>query len=240
MTNKKPTEESKELALQEEQDLLKPERDTKFAHEAARFLVQIIKQNNWSKKLGGQSEHVQYEGWQTAGKYYGYTVKTHDAEPIEIDGIKGFKAKATVINESTGIEIGSAEAYCMRDEPNWRMKPTFQLASMAQTRSGSKALRQILGFVLALGGFNPTPAEEMDTEVRPENTKTKGFKATAKQIMYIRRELKRTGHSEEELAKKYGDITTLSINDASKIINNLSELPEVIDMDEIDEDLSSK
>ena len=32
---------------------------------------------------------------------------------------------------------------------------------MAQTRATSKALRQPLGFVITLAGFDPTPAEEM-------------------------------------------------------------------------------
>ena len=35
---------------------------------------------------------------------------------------------------------------------------------MAQTRAGSKALRQILGFVVALAGYSPTPADEMILE----------------------------------------------------------------------------
>ena len=141
--------------------LEKPQQDTQFAQAAANYLVDIIKKNNWSKKLGGQSEHIQYEGWQTAGKFYGYTVKTFDAEFIKFDDTWGFKAKAIVVNERTGIEVGGAEALCMSDEMNWKSKPKFQLASMAQTRAGSKALRQILGFVVALAGYSATPAEEM-------------------------------------------------------------------------------
>lgn len=161
---KQSIEEPKELQVIEAQALDKPEHDTKFAQESARLLVDIIKKNNWSRKLGGQSEHIQYEGWQTAGKYYGYSVKTYDSEYVEYGGTWGFKAKATVVNEKTGIEIGGAEALCMSDEINWKSKPKFQLASMAQTRAGSKALRQILGFVVALAGYNPTPAEEMIAE----------------------------------------------------------------------------
>jgi hypothetical protein len=156
-----PTTES-QIIIKEPTVLEKPSADTKFAKEAAKFLVDIIKKNNWSRNLGGQSEHIQYEGWQTAGKFYGYTVKTFDAEYVEYGGVWGFKAKAIVVNEKTGIEIGGAEALCMSDEYNWKNKPKFQLASMAQTRAGSKALRQNLGFVVALAGFSATPAEEME------------------------------------------------------------------------------
>lgn len=169
------------VTVQEPADLAKPENDTRFANAAAKYLVDIIKQNNWSKRLGGQSEHIQYEGWQTAGKFYGYMVKTFDAEYVELGGVWGFKAKATVVNEHTGIEVGSAEAYCMSDEYNWKNKPKFQLASMAQTRAGAKALRQNLGFVVGLAGFNPTPVEEMDGVYdtrKPVNTSPSPVKPT--------------------------------------------------------------
>jgi hypothetical protein len=152
------------LTVQEPQSLDKPQHDTEFAHASAKMLMDIVRVNNWAKRLGGSSDHLQYEAWQTVGKYYSYTVRTHDAEYVELGGTWGFKAKATVVNEITGVEVGSADAFCMSDEQNWRSKPKFQLASMAQTRAGSKALRQILGFVVALAGYNPTPAEEMTPE----------------------------------------------------------------------------
>lgn len=148
----------------EEQGLTKPLQDTQFANESAKLLMQIVRENGWAKKLGGSSEHLQYEAWQTAGKYYGLTVDTDKTQPeyVEYDGVWGFKAHAEVIDNKTGLRVGGASALCMSDEGNWRNKPKFQLMSMAQTRAGSKALRQILGFVVALAGFNPTPAEEMD------------------------------------------------------------------------------
>jgi hypothetical protein len=226
------------MIVPEAQSLDKPQRDTEFAKVAADFLVDIIKKNNWSRKLGGQSEHIQYEGWQTAGKYYGYSVKTHDAEYIELGGTWGFKAKATVINENTGIEIGSAEAYCMSDENNWRSKPKFQLASMAQTRAGSKALRQILGFVVALAGYNPTPAEEME-DVQPivhhtQPTATQqngnGHDMSEKQAGLIERLAEQKGKTEKALnatAQGYGvgSWRELTKKDASDFIEKLMALP---------------
>ena len=211
--------------------LTKPMDDTKYANSAAKQLMAIIKENGWSKKLGGSGEHVQYEGWQTAGKFYGYSVKTHGAEFIEVGGVSGFKAKATVVNEATGIEIGGAEAFCMRDEPNWKNKPTFQLASMAQTRAGSKALRQVLGFVVALSGYNPTPAEEMEGEVietKPEPKDSSGDQdvkrysldntlATEKQVKAIFAIGKSQGsdpeHVKNEVKEMYG---LTSFNDLTK------------------------
>ncbi len=238
----KPAEEIKDLTVQAPNDLDKPRHDTEFAEKSATFLVDIIKKNGWSKKLGGQSEHVMYEGWQTAGKYYGLSVKTHDAEYVELGNSHGFKAKATVVNEITGVEVGSAEAYCMDDEPNWRSKPKFQLASMAQTRAGSKALRQILGFVIALAGYNPTPKEEMDgvepavviaerldqkQEDQAEETNGSGRLASDKQLSFIERLLEQKGHTQEELLDKY-QVTKpedLTQEQASAIISNLLKLP---------------
>jgi len=40
-------------------------------------------------------------------------------------------------------------------------KPTFQLRSMAQTRACAKAFRQVLSWVVVLGGFKPNVAEEL-------------------------------------------------------------------------------
>lgn len=149
--------------------LLKPEKDTAFASKSAKILMDIVEQNQWSMSLGGKKKHLVYEAWQTLGKYYGYTVRTGEANFVEYGEVRGFEAKAWVIDNKTGIEIGGAEAACLTDEPNWKNKPMFQLKSMAQTRAGAKALRQILGFVAAIAGFNPTPAEEMVKEDNGQN-----------------------------------------------------------------------
>lgn len=238
MPPKTKTEEVIEtaVAIQAPSDLDKPAHDTEFAQKSAVFLVDIIKKNNWSRKLGGQGEHVQYEGWQTAGKYYGLSVKTHSAEYVEIGNSHGFKAKATVVNEQTGVEVGSAEAYCMDDEGNWKNKPKFQLASMAQTRAGSKALRQILGFVIALAGYNPTPKEEMTEgtivvqteDEQPVVDNGSGAKLVSeKQITFIDHLLEQKGHTEEELMGKYriAKMDQLTSEQASTIISNLLKLP---------------
>ncbi len=60
-----------------------------------------------------------------------------------------------------GRVVGSAEAMCSRSETTWANRDDYALRSMAQTRATSKAMRQPLGFVMALAGFDPTPAEEM-------------------------------------------------------------------------------
>lgn len=235
--------EERAIIVPKKLSVSKPMQDTKFAKASAKVLVDIIKQNNWSKKLGGQSEHIQYEGWQTVGKYYGYTVKTHGAEYVELGDTWGFKAKATVVNETTGIEIGSAEAFCMNDERNWKDKPKFQLASMAQTRAGSKALRQILGFVVALAGYNPTPAEEMEegnrsnlrsvTSSVSSQEHVNGHEMTTKQHGLIKGLMIQKGKTEKALnttaEANYGvsDWREMTKSQASEFISRLMELPDI-------------
>lgn len=240
------TTEEKALTVQEPQNLEKPKQDTEFAHAAAKVLMDIVKQNGWARRLGGQSEHLQYEAWQTAGKYYGYSVKTFDAEYVELGGTWGFKAKAVVVNEHTGIEVGSAEALCMSDENNWRNKPKFQLASMAQTRAGSKALRQILGFVVALAGYNPTPAEEMTEPVKviPMAKPKEIDNITPVQIDTITKLLEHKGKTQEDLqyaldtAFEGKRLDELSKVNAHNMIEKLTSLPDPvetgIDPDEVD------
>lgn len=141
--------------------LLKPGKDTLFASASAKLLMKIVSANGWEVSIGA-GKHLKYEAWQTVGKFYNCTVRTYDAKFVTYGNVEGFEAKAEVIDNNTGLVIGGAESACMRDEEKWEKKSVFQLKSMAQTRAGSKALRQMFGYVVALAGYNPTPAEEME------------------------------------------------------------------------------
>lgn len=140
--------------------LRKPEEIVDEAKARANVLMQIVKEKNLSKMLGNK-EHIQIEAWQTVGRFFNCTGGSDEAEPVEIDGVKGAKAHAKVIDERTGQLVSEAIGYCMRDESNWRNKPWFQVASMAQTRAMSKALANKFRWVAVLAGYSGTPAEEM-------------------------------------------------------------------------------
>ena len=102
------------------------------------------------------------EEWVAIGTAYGVSVRTGDAEPVEIFEAKGFKAKAEIIDRNTGLVVGGAEAYCLDNEQNWLNKDYYQMASMAQTRASSKALsNQLKGVVALYKSLSSTPAEEM-------------------------------------------------------------------------------
>jgi len=133
------------------------------AKKAAKALTTVIDQKPHKVMIKGQV-YLEYEDWQTVAQFYGYTARTCDTVPVDLNGIKGAKARAELIDFRTGIVVGGAEAYCMSDEENWGNKPWFQLASMAQTRAGSKAIRNRMAWVVVLAGYAGTPAEEMIQE----------------------------------------------------------------------------
>jgi hypothetical protein len=161
-----------------------PETTLANAMTAAKALQTVIAGKKKPVIMNGE-QYLEFEDWQTCGQFYGLTVGTHDAVPVEIDGVKGAKARADLVDLRTGqvIEGAGAEAYCMRDEEKWNTRPKyewqgegddrhkvkvgdevvpwFQLASMAQTRAGAKAFRNRLAWVVVLAGYRPTPAEEM-------------------------------------------------------------------------------
>ncbi|MEY4932956.1 MAG: hypothetical protein RLZZ403_1276 [Pseudomonadota bacterium] len=145
------------------------------AQKAAAALHDVIKRKPKPVQIGGET-YLEYEDWQTIGRFYGYTAGIeHEPEFIELGGAKGFKATAIAIDKM-GVIRSRATAYCMDDEDRWQKAPTYQIASMAQTRANAKVLRNVLSWVAVLAGYKPTPAEEMDgvsraaTAQRPQSS----------------------------------------------------------------------
>jgi hypothetical protein len=130
------------------------------ARRAAVPLVDVIRQQKLSVKIG-QSEHVRVEGWTLLGSMLGVFPFCEWTRLLEREGQPfGWEARV-VARTRAGELVGAAESMCTRDEELWRNRDDYALRSMAQTRATSKAMRQPLGFVMQLAGFNPTPAEEM-------------------------------------------------------------------------------
>jgi len=154
-------DKDKEIIITDKAMSRPPDRVISEAKIAINVFKGVIEQKP-KKVIIKNEQYLEYEDWQTLGEFYRCSAITRDAVPIEVDGVKGAKAHADLVNIDTGVIIGGAEAYCLRDEENWKDKPWFQLASMAQTRAGSKAFRNRLAWVAVMAGYRPTPAEEMD------------------------------------------------------------------------------
>jgi len=103
-----------------------PEKEIEYASRCARVLKKIVDMAGLSKKLGGEKEYLEFEGWQTVSKFYGAGAKVEWTKEI-IDGegnIIGYNSRAVVIQN--GEEIGAAEARCGRDETKWNTRPKYE------------------------------------------------------------------------------------------------------------------
>lgn len=129
------------------------------AQKAAKALADVVSKKKKPVMMNGE-QYLEFEDWQTVGKFYGVTAKIISTQYIEYGEAKGFEAHAVAIRPD-GSEVSAAESMCLNDEPNWKGKPLFQLRSMAQTRAAAKALRNVLAWVVVLAGYRPTPAEEI-------------------------------------------------------------------------------
>lgn len=138
-----------------------PAKVLEEARQAAQALTDVISKKAKPVKFNNEI-YLEFEDWQTVGRFYGITAKVRDTKFVQYDKTSGFEASADALLVSTGQVISSADAMCLNDEPNWSKKPMFQLRSMAQTRACAKSLRNVLAWVVVLAGYKPTPAEEMD------------------------------------------------------------------------------
>ena len=136
------------------------------ATEIANALAPVIAQKKLYATISGR-RFVTYEGWTTLGALVGVFPVLAWTRPIE----GGWEARVEA-RTYAGAVIGAAEAQCTRSESSWKTRDDYALRSMAQTRAGSKALRMPLGFIMALAGYEATPAEEMAHENTPGANKT--------------------------------------------------------------------
>jgi hypothetical protein len=133
------------------------------ATETARVLADVVRKQKLSLQIG-DSEHVKIEGWTLLGSMLG--IHPFCEWTRELDN--GWEARV-IARTRDGTVVGSGESECLRSERLWAMRDDFALRAMAQTRATSRALRQPLGFVMKLAGFEPLAAEEMDAgETKPQ------------------------------------------------------------------------
>lgn len=139
------------------------------AKRAATALTTIIDSKKKKVQFRGKT-YLEFEDWQTMGRFYGLSAKVESTSPIELGESVGFEARAVVINNNTGEVVSAADSMCMNDEENWNKRngvpvPMFQLRSMAQTRACAKAFRNVLSWVVVMAGYAGTPAEEMESVI---------------------------------------------------------------------------
>jgi hypothetical protein len=162
---------SNEILPGVEFQLAEPPSDVLAAARQAAIAIQDVISKKKSPVIFNGEQYLEFEDWQTLGRFYGVTAKIESVGPIELGASQGFHASAVAILGGK-LEISRAEAFCMNDEKQWSAKPLFQLASMAQTRAGAKVLRNVLAWVAVLAGYKATPAEEMEAVIEAKSSKS--------------------------------------------------------------------
>jgi hypothetical protein len=118
----------------------------------------------WSKRVTdheGKPERTTYHVHEK--KWTGPKGQRVIASETEYD-VEGCDWEACVeVKMPNGLVVGRAEAMCSRAESSWMSKADPALKSMAETRAASRAFRHACGWIVAIAGYNPTPAEEMPT-----------------------------------------------------------------------------
>jgi hypothetical protein len=130
-------------------------------------LAKVVRKQKLTTKIQGR-DHVRVEGWTLLGTMLGVfpvLVWSRKHAGLEArDYSEEYWEARVEARTMAGQLVGAAEAMCSRSEKTWANRDDYALRSMAQTRATSKALRQPLGFVMTLAGFEATPAEEMIVE----------------------------------------------------------------------------
>lgn len=125
------------------------------ASEKATALAGVIESRKLFTEIRGR-KHVRVEGWTLLGSLVGVFPVCVWTKPLN----DGWEARVEARTLDGNI-VGAAEAQCTKKERMWADRDDYALRSMAQTRATSKALRQPLGFIMVLGNYDATPAEEM-------------------------------------------------------------------------------
>ena len=141
------------------------------AREMAGALADVIERQRLSVGIQGR-KYVKVEGWTTLGVMLG--VVPREVSTVEQDGI--YTATVELVRMNDGACIGRASAECgspdeldRHGKPVWSSRPRYARRSMAQTRATGKACRLAFSWIMALAGYEPTPAEEMPDTRQPSD-----------------------------------------------------------------------
>ena len=142
------------------------------ARDMAQALADVIERQRLAVGIQGR-KYVKVEGWTTLAVMLG--VVAREVSTVEVDGI--YTATVELVRMHDGACISRASAECGSDDerdrygkPVWANRPRYARRSMAQTRATGKACRLAFSWIMALAGYEPTPAEEMPaTRQQPDD-----------------------------------------------------------------------
>lgn len=117
-------------------------------------------------------KYPQVEAWMTIGRMDNVVAREAGVPVKGEDG--SYEAVVELVRLSDGMVIGNGSALCgAKGDSPWDSRPSHQRRSMAVTRATSRAFRQQYSWIMALAGYEPTPADEMPSrDDEPERDET--------------------------------------------------------------------
>lgn len=189
---------------------LNPKALVAQATEVATALGGVIEQQKLFSNIQGK-RFVKCEGWTTLAAMLGVTPR--EVSVTEQDGI--FTATVALCRLVDGAEVGRASAECgspdeldRKNRPLWANRPRYARRSMALTRATAKACRLSFSWVMAMSGFEVTPAEEIPAEeAHDQGTGEVLDPASDGQLKVVLEEAARAGLTKETFPAFYAEVT---------------------------------
>ncbi len=173
--------DSKSLVSQESSDLAIAEANAQadqqiaIAQHWATKLIQIVEKCHMAQDIAGK-KYLMVEGWQVIGEFAHVRPIVEWTKPWRDDvsgDVIGYEARVLLHNKD-GEVVSSGESSCGFDAFPCRGKDGSEkqkaARSAAQTWAASRAYRNKFAFVAKLGGYEPTPAEEMTGTTESQET----------------------------------------------------------------------
>jgi hypothetical protein len=122
--------------------------------------VDLIEAQKLYSVISGR-KYVRVEGWVPLARMNGVI-------PREVENVGHedgrYVARVQLVRVADGMVLTEASSECGGpEEEMWQKRPPYARRSMAATRATGKACRLAYSWIMALGGYEPTPAEEMPT-----------------------------------------------------------------------------
>ena len=146
---------SKEIAIKENYSPVKMKDMTAMANVLKEH---IVKNGLFTEIIGKKYVHV--DGWAYAGGLMGLFPKVTSVTNLSTTGEYKWRADVEIVNMD-GKVMGIGVAICSSKESKKKTFDEYAVLSMAQTRAIGRAYRNLIGWVMKLGGMEATPSEEM-------------------------------------------------------------------------------
>lgn len=131
----------------------------KLATSMADALYDIVERKKLYTTISGK-KYPDVEAWLTIARMDNVVAREHGLPVRREDG--SYEAIVDLIRLSDGMVVGQGSAICgTKDDPPWNSRGEQAKRGMAVTRATSRACRQHYAWIMAIAGYQPTPAEDM-------------------------------------------------------------------------------